>query len=176
MVLIGVFAALLAVFSQVAIPTPWGMPITLQTFAVALAGYCLGKWKGAAAVWIYLLLGLIGVPVFSDFGAGPAKLFGLTGGYLWSFCIMAFACGCRETVHKKWLSILLGLLGLICCHLCGSIQFAIVSGRTFFEALLLASVPYIFKDILSVIAAYGLSLPILKVLHRTEDTQVKRVT
>ena len=66
-VMIGVFAAVTAVLAQVSIPTPWGIPITLQTFAVALAGYCLGKYKGMMSVLIYILLGLTGLPVFAGF-------------------------------------------------------------------------------------------------------------
>ena len=59
-VLTGVFAALLAVLSQIAIPLPTGVPITLQTFAVALCGYVLGPGMGALSVGVYLALGAAG--------------------------------------------------------------------------------------------------------------------
>ena len=72
-VLTGMMAAILAVLSQISIPLPSGVPITMQTFAVALAGFTLGIWQGSASVLIYLLLGLIGVPVFAGFSGGPGS-------------------------------------------------------------------------------------------------------
>lgn len=169
-VMTGVFAAIIAVLAQVSIPTPWGIPITLQTFAVALAGYCLGKAKGTLATFVYIIIGLAGVPVYAGFGAGPAKLFGVTGGYIYGFLFLAFACGLEDTLKKKWISILLGILGLAFCHIFGSIQFAFVSGRTFGEAFLLASLPYLLKDLVSVVAAYGLAIPIRKVMQSFGDS------
>lgn len=166
-VMIGVFAAIIAVLAQVSIPTPWGIPITLQTFAVALTGYCLGKYKGTMAVFIYILLGLVGVPVFTGFTAGFAKLFSVTGGYIWGFLFMVFACGLEDTIKKKWLSILFGILGLMICHIFGALQFAWVMNRNFAEAFLTASVPYLMKDIASVVVAYGLAIPIRKAIDLT---------
>lgn len=169
-VMIGLFAAIIAVLAQIAIPTPWGIPITLQTFAVALTGYCLGKGKGTLATFIYIIIGLVGVPVYAGFGAGPAKLLGVTGGYIYGFLFLAFACGLEDTFKKKWISILFGILGLALCHVCGSIQFAFVSGRTVAEAFLYASLPYLLKDAVSVVAAYGLAIPIRKVIHSFQDS------
>ena len=63
-----VFAALIAVLSQLAIPTPSSVPLTLQTFAVVLAGACLGPLWGAISAAVYLALGVLGAPVFAGFG------------------------------------------------------------------------------------------------------------
>ena len=63
-ILVGMFAAVLAVMSQIAIPMPSGVPMTLQTFAVALAGAVLGWKLGALSALVYLLLGAAGVPHF----------------------------------------------------------------------------------------------------------------
>lgn len=71
-VMAGVFAALLVVLSQVSIPLPTGIPVTLQTFAVALCGCVLGPAVGSAAVGVYLALGAVGVPVFAGFSGGQA--------------------------------------------------------------------------------------------------------
>ena len=92
-VMAGVFAALLVVLSQVSIPLPTGIPVTLQTFAVALCGCVLGPAVGSAAVGVYLALGAVGVPVFAGFSGGAGALVGMTGGYLWAFLPMAFLCG-----------------------------------------------------------------------------------
>lgn len=64
--MIGMFTAVLAVLSILQIPMPSGVPITLQTFAVALCGYCLGKKNGTLCVALYLILGFVGVPVFTE--------------------------------------------------------------------------------------------------------------
>ncbi len=92
---VAVFAALIAALALTpAIPLGGlGVPITLQTLGVALAGLCLGAWRGAAAVGLYLLVGLAGLPVFSGGKAGLAVLVGPTGGYLLGFLFSAFAVG-----------------------------------------------------------------------------------
>ena len=76
---VALFAALIAVCSFITVPMP-GVPFTLQLFGVAMALSFLGGREGTLAVAVYLLLGLCGVPVFSGFRAGPAALFGPTGG------------------------------------------------------------------------------------------------
>lgn len=68
---IAMFAAILAVCSQIAIPLPSGVPVTLQTFAVGLVGYALGAKQGPVAVLVWCAIGLVGAPVFSNFMAAP---------------------------------------------------------------------------------------------------------
>ena len=85
-ILVGMFAAVLAVMSQVAIPMPSGVPMTLQTFAVALAGAVLGWKLGALSALVYLLLGAAGVPVFSGMSGGLGVLLGKTGLFSWRCC------------------------------------------------------------------------------------------
>ena len=90
---IAMFAAILAVCSQIAIPLPSGVPVTLQTFAVGLVGYALGAKQGPVAVLVWCAIGLVGAPVFSNFMGGPAVLFGKTGGFIYGFLPMALLCG-----------------------------------------------------------------------------------
>ena len=76
------FSALIAAMSQIAIPLPSGVPLTLQTFAIAFAGFFLG-WKSAlAAMLLYIALGALGLHVFANFTGGIQKLVGLTGGFI----------------------------------------------------------------------------------------------
>jgi biotin transport system substrate-specific component len=133
-VFVGVFAAMISVCALISIQTPWGVPFTLHTFAIALTAYCLGKKKGTLATLVWVLIGLIGVPVYSNFTAGPAKLFGATGGYIWSFIFMTFLCGMGLGKQKKWLTILFSLLGLLVCYVCGMIQFMFVMHMGFAES------------------------------------------
>ncbi|MBP3043188.1 biotin transporter BioY [Arthrobacter jiangjiafuii] len=92
--MIAVFAALIAAFSLLpGVPLGAGVPITLQTFAVMLTGILLGPSRGTAAVGLYLLAGLAGLPVFSGFRSGLGVLAGPSAGYLLAFLPAAFAVG-----------------------------------------------------------------------------------
>ena len=92
--LIAAFAALVAVCALLpAIKVAGPVPITLQTFAVALSGALLGPLRGFLAVALYLLLGGIGLPVYADHTSGFAKFAGISGGYLISFPLMAALVG-----------------------------------------------------------------------------------
>ncbi|HQY33585.1 biotin transporter BioY [Actinotalea sp.] len=92
--LIGTGAALLAVCSLVAVPVgPAGAPITLQTFAVLLAGAVLGARRGALAVLLYLAVGFAGLPVFAEGAGGPATFAKVTLGYLLAFPVAAWVTG-----------------------------------------------------------------------------------
>ena len=92
--LIAVFAALTAVFSILpGVPLGAGVPITLQTLAVMLTGMLLGPARGTAAVGLFLVAGLAGLPVFSGFRGGPGVLAGPSAGYLLSFPVAAAVVG-----------------------------------------------------------------------------------
>lgn len=156
-VLVGVFAAVLAVLAQISIPMPTGVPVTMQTFAVALCGYALGWKRGLLATAVYVALGLIGLPVFAGFSAGVGAVAGVTGGYIWGFIVMAGICGFGMQMKHRWGALLFGGLGLVACHLLGVIQFAVISGMRPLEAFLVASAPYLIKDVISVVVAYGVA-------------------
>ncbi|MGN0657495.1 MAG: biotin transporter BioY [Ruminiclostridium sp.] len=174
LVLIALFAAITAVLSQIAIPMPTGVPVTLQTFAVALCGYFLGAGKGAAALGVYLLIGAVGVPVYSGFKGGFQVLLGPTGGFIFGFIIMAFLCGlsfkkAAGTKLSPVLRIAMGVAGVAACHLLGTLQYMIVTNVNpekaaidFITSFLMVSAPYLIKDIISVVVAYLISIPLLK--------------
>lgn len=153
-VLTGVLAAVLAVLSQVSVPMPSGVPVTLQTFAVALCGFLLGPALGALSVGVYLALGAVGVPVLAGFGGGIGSFLGVTGGFLWGFLPMAFLCGLGMRLGKKYIAVPLGLVGLLLCHLCGAAQFAAVAATSFGQAFFIACAPYLVKDVVSVALAF----------------------
>src|SRR5699024_818749 len=93
--LIAVFAAMLAAFAMMPpVPVgPAGVPITLQTFAIALCGMVLGPWRGAGATLLYVVLGLLGLPIFSGMNGGIGVLAGPSAGYILSFTLYALAAG-----------------------------------------------------------------------------------
>ena len=91
---IGVMTAVICILAPFSIPIGV-VPISFTNLAVYIALYVLGVKKGTISYVIYLLIGLVGVPVFSSFTSGPGKLFGPTGGYLIGFAFMALICGIR---------------------------------------------------------------------------------
>ena len=141
--------AVLAVMSMITIPTG-AVPITLQTFAVALTGAFLGAKRGSIAVLVYVLIGAVGVPVFSGFQGGAGVLFGYSGGFIWGFFPLAFLCGTLRTNRAK---IPLGLMGVLICHFLGVLQYTAVSGVGLFTSIFTVSLPYLLKDFAFVIAA-----------------------
>jgi biotin transport system substrate-specific component len=167
---VGMFAAIISVLSILQIPTPWGVPFTLQTFAIALCGFVLGKKYGTIATAVYVILGAVGVPVFAGMSAGFGVLFGPTGGYIYGFILMALFCGLAYDFYEKktstgyLLAVLFSLIGLACCHVLGVTQFKFFSGLTWVAAALKATVPYLVKDILSVIVAFALAVAVRKAL------------
>ena len=92
MIMIALFAAIIGVLAQITIPLPL-VPITGQTLAIGLAATILGARNGTLAVILYLIIGIAGVPVFAEFGAGVSKLIGPTGGFLIGFIPQAFFMG-----------------------------------------------------------------------------------
>lgn len=157
MVEIAVFAAIIAVLSQITIPMPVGVPVTLQTFAIALCGYMIGAKFGTISVAVYLAIGAAGVPVFSGFLGGFARLFQVTGGFLWGFLLMSLACGIGIKFNNKTIAVIFGVIGLAACHFLGALQFSVVSTRSLYESFLLVSMPFLVKDVVSVVLAYALS-------------------
>ena len=87
--IIGLTTALICVIAPFSFPMPLGVPMTLQSFIIALMAIILGSKRGATATLIYILLGAFGLPVFSNFTGGWQCLIGPTGGFILSFPIMA---------------------------------------------------------------------------------------
>lgn len=157
------FAAIIAVLTIIPLPFNFlGVPMTLQTFAVAFCGFMIGWKLGLGAVGIYIFMGAVGIPVFSDLQGGFQKLIGPTGGFLYGFLIMVFFCGLSFHFQQhilRWVfGILLGVVGLLFCHLCGVLQLAAVNEISVWAAIRGASLPFLPKDIVSVALAYAISL------------------
>lgn len=164
-VLVGMFAAILAVLSQISIPMPSGVPVTMQTFAVALTGCVLGWKKGTMASVIYIVLGGVGVPVFSGFVGGPGILFGKTGGFIFGFIFLALLCGLAVVVKNKVLAGILAVCGLLICHVLGILQFMLLMKMSFWSSAVLVSVPYLIKDVISIVLAFVVGAILRKSLN-----------
>jgi biotin transport system substrate-specific component len=116
------FAFLTAVGAQIEIPhSP--VPYTMQTFFVLLSGALLGKRNGALSQLLYVTAGIAGMPVFSSWGFGVARVFGPTGGYLLAFPVAAFVVGYLVHQHKNFFWILLSMFtGLFVIFTLGTLQ------------------------------------------------------
>ena len=150
------FTAVISAVSQISFLLPTGIPITFQIFAVALCGYVLGTKWGMASVISYILLGAVGVPVFSFFKGGVQYLFDVTGGFILGFTVLALCCGAVKG-RKIGIKILFGIIGLLVCHTWGVLQFSFVTKTGIIESFVVASLPYIIKDIILITTSAFLS-------------------
>lgn len=99
LVLIAAGAAITAIAAQIAVPL-WPVPITGQTLAVLLVGVTLGAVRGALSLALYAVLGIVGLPVFSDASSGWSVIAGPTGGYIIGFIFAAGFTG--WLAQREW--------------------------------------------------------------------------
>lgn len=168
-VITGMFAAVLAILSQLSLPMPTGVPITIQVFGVALVGAVLGWRLGLLATVVYILLGAVGLPIFANFRGGLGVLTGMTGGYIWAWPLMAVLCGIRPRTPSKRLNFLLvllfSLLGLAIDELTGGLQWAALSGdMSVWGVLTYSLTAFVPKDVVLTILAVILSPQIRRLL------------
>lgn len=160
------FTAVITVCSQISIPMPSNVPLTLQTFGIALCGYVSGVKWGFASITAYVLLGAVGVPVFAGFKGGIQSLFAASGGFIYGFILLAVLCGLSQYTRNRWLKILCGFAGLAACHILGTVHFSFVYKTGIISSFLMVSAPYLIKDAVSVILAQLLSVYIKKPLAK----------
>ena len=161
-VLIGIFAALIAICSWISIPT--AVPFTLQTFGVFMAVEILGGKRGTLAVLVYLLLGAAGLPVFAGFTGGMGIITGSTGGYIVGFLLGAVVMWAMEALLPKHpaVSVLSMLVGLLVCYALGTVWFMVVYSRNNGAVGLMAVLgwcvfPFIIPDLIKIALAWILS-------------------
>lgn len=169
LVLGGMFAAVLAVISQLSIPMPTGVPITIQMFGVTLVGTALGWRLGLFSTITYILLGAVGLPVFSNFRGGLGVLTGVTGGYIWAWpCLSALSGISPKTKSKRMntaLIILAALLGVAIVETAGGLQWAALAGdKTVAGIFAYSMTAFVPKDILISILAVFAGLPIRRMI------------
>lgn len=162
---VALFAAIIVVLAAIPpIPLPFSpVPITLQTLGVFLCAALLGAKLGALSVLIYVLLGALGLPVFSGGAGGIGVIAGPTGGYLIGFIIGAFASGYLiEKSKEKHLVYDVGamLIGLAFIYLIGTVHLAVNLDIDFVKALKIGSLPYIPLDLIKMGIAVALARPV----------------
>ena len=138
------------------ITVPFTVPFTMQIFAVFFLMVLLGGRNGTIAVAVYLLLGSIGVPVFSAGKGGFSVLTGLTGGYLWGMLLIGAVYWIMTALlgKKLWIEIVSLLFGLLLCYLFGTIWVnALNAEHSFASSLMICVVPFIVPDLIKLVLA-----------------------
>jgi biotin transport system substrate-specific component len=154
LVMIALFTAITCILAPMSVPIPISpVPISLTNLVLNFSIYFLG-WKFATVSYlVYLLLGLVGLPVFSGFSGGVAKLAGPTGGYLIGFIFLTIIAGLFvEKSGGKVLPSAIGMiLGLAVCYLFGTVWLAYQMNLTFMQGLFAGVIPYLPADIVKII-------------------------
>ena len=166
--LIGVMTAVICIMGPLSIQLPISpVPISLGTLAIYFVIYVLGMKKGTISCCIYLLIGFIGIPVFTGFTIGPAKLLGPTGGYLVGYIFMALICGFVVDKTNNIFACFSGiLLGTAVLYLFGTVWLAYQADMTFMAALAAGVLPFILGDLAKIVIAMIVGGQIKKRLRR----------
>ena len=151
---VAVMAAVLCILGPLVIPIG-PVPLSLATFGILLAAYILGPLEGTGAVLLYIAIGAIGLPVFSGFQGGFAKIAGPTGGYMLGYFFLALIAG--WFIYKYYDIIIMQFIGMCLgtavLYALGTAWLAHVTGMSFTEALAAGVLPFIPGDILKMILA-----------------------
>lgn len=156
MVLIALMTAVTCVLGPLSIPLPFSpVPISLTNFAIFLAIFVLGMKNGTISFIIYLLLGAVGVPVFSSFRGGLQVLAGPTGGYLIGFIFLALIMGfALDHFDRKLVPTIIGMIiGMVVCYAFGTVWLAKLLNLSFKEGLMMGVIPYLPGDAAKIIIA-----------------------
>ena len=169
MTLAAVMAALICIAGPLTIAAGL-VPLSLATFAIYLAGAILGKKRGTVATALYLVIGIIGVPVFSGFSGGFQKLAGVTGGYLIGYLPCAFLAGLgterAEKEGRKWLLPAMMVIGTAVLYAVGTAWFMIQGKNALVPSLGMCVLPFLPGDAAKIAAATLLTVPVKKAVGR----------
>ena len=145
-VLVGVFVAIISICAWISIPMV-PIPITLQTLGIFITASILGAKLGTVSIIIYILLGAVGLPVFSNFTGGFGILLSPTGGFIIGFIFTALTIGIITSFKNSILTNTLAmLLGLLLCYTFGTVWYCIYANVDFITAVLICVVPFLIGD------------------------------
>ena len=166
----GVTVALLAVSAWVTVP--FGpVPFTLQTLALAMIPAMLNRTCAIASVCCYVLLGAIGLPMFSSMQGGIGVLAGPTGGFLWGFILGILAAMIVERVLPERLSpfaraLVADVCMLLVAYVCGTVQLMAVAQMSLMPALMAAVIPFIIPDAVKLACGARIGCAVAKAVGR----------
>lgn len=162
LVLCALSAVFIAICSWISIPT--SIPFTMQTFAVFFIIFVLGAKKATISITVYILMGAIGIPVFSGFTSGMGILFGSTGGYIIGFLLSALFLSVTKFIYKKSgiTTLIFSFISLFICYTTGTLWFYLVytsstGAITYSGILAMCVVPFIIPDTIKILFAFYVS-------------------
>lgn len=139
------------------------VPISFTNLAIYLSLYLLDWKRGTLSYFLYLLIGFAGLPVFSGFTGGVAKLAGPTGGYIAGFIPMAIIAGIViDHCQKRWIQLLGMIVGTAICYALGTAWFCVQAGYTVSAALAVCVFPFIPADLIKMLIAMTIGPEIRK--------------
>lgn len=157
MVLSALFSALMAICAWITIPLP-PIAFTMQTFGMYLSLFALGGKWGCISIATYLMLGVVGLPVFSMLQSGAGVLLGATGGFLWGFLV----AGIVYWMLERWSKLLATLISMLMCYATGCIWYCVYAGNIgIYAGFLTCVLPYLLPDGAKIALAYACSRRIL---------------
>lgn len=153
LMLSGLFAALTAICSWININLPFTpVPINLALIGPYMAGLILGSKYGALSQIVYVLLGILGIPVFAGFTSGAGVLAGPTGGFIIGYILCALICGLPMRTRNSSSRFLLMISGLFTCYTGGLLWFIISTGTPFYAAVTACVLPFLPGDAVKIIS------------------------
>jgi len=169
MALVGLMTALLCITAPFSLQLPFSpVPLSLATFSIYFCVMVLGIKLGGLSVCLYVLLGLAGLPVFSNFTGGAGRLLGPTGGYILGYIFLALVSG---IFTDKWLRkpgmVFAGMsLGTATCYLFGTCWLSFQTSLSLSQAFLSAVAPFLVGDFIKIIGAMALGYRVRKRLTK----------
>jgi len=176
MIFISLFSAILCTLSPIAFPIG-SVPVTLSVFAIFITALVLPSRDAVISTIIYLLLGCVGLPVFSGFNGGIGALLNVTGGYIIGFIFSALTFWLVTSVFnkkpKKIINLIASFSGLIVCYIFGTLWYILLfikngEAINFISAFTICVLPFIIPDILKIFLALSLSEKINKLIIKKE--------
>ena len=159
--------AILCVTAFLVVPLPFTpIVISLHTIAVNIIGLILSPMQAGITVLIYLLMGLVGLPVFSAGTAGPGKLFGPTGGFYFGFlfAVILISLFRGKKISMKRYAIVSIAIGIPIQHMCAIVGMCIHNGGNVVAAFATVSLPFIIGDIIKCLMSSMVGVSLNRVL------------
>jgi biotin transport system substrate-specific component len=167
----GIFAAIICVSSFFVIPVGT-VPISFTLLAVMVCAVVLSPFEAFCATFVYVLMGAIGLPVFSGGSGGFGVLLNVTGGYIWSYPLLALTVSLFTKINVKnkplkFVVCLFGcLIGIMLCYTLGTMQYIFVTKTQLYTALGICVVPFVPVDIIKSVVAVCIGLTVKKRIQK----------
>lgn len=162
-VLTGILASIICLFAPLSFPLGT-VPISLATFAVYIISCTVSTKFSVPAVIIYILLGTVGLPVFSAFQGGFHLITGITGGYILGYipCTLIIGLLTNKIKNKKLVYPISMISGTAVCYLFGTLWYMLQTDTSFTAALSVCVMPFIIGDSIKITAASALGFTLRK--------------